>query len=127
MVKSNLNDLSKMIVQSVKDYTTEVQDDIKKGAKKIAKEAAQELKSAGSFKDRTRSYRKGWRAKSVKGEGEVVHNLTDAQRTHLLEKGHALRRGGRSIGRVSAKVHIAPVEEKAVDEFTKMVERAIKR
>lgn len=126
-IKGSVQELSKLIVQGVTDYTDEVSKEIKKESKKIATRAAQELKTAGSFKDRRGKYRKGWRVKSVKGEGDVVHNLTDYQLTHLLEKGHALRRGGRSLGHVSARVHIAPVEERAVEDFEKAVERAIKR
>ena len=31
--------------------------------------------------------------------------------THLLEKGHQLRKGGRKVGNVKAFEHIAPVNE----------------
>lgn len=126
-IKGSVQELSKLIVQSVTDYTDDVVKEIKQESKKITTKAAQELKTAGSFKNRRGKYRKGWRVKSVKGEGDVVHNLTDYQLTHLLEKGHALRRGGRSVGHVAARVHIEPIEKKAVEDFEKAVERAIKR
>ena len=127
MVSKGVNDLSKVILQTLMDYTDEVQAEIGKEAIKISKDAAQKLNSAGSFKNRSGRYRKGWRVKQVKGEGPVVHNATDYQLTHLLEKGHALRKGGRTVGKVPAMVHIEPIEKEAIEEFEKAVERAIKR
>ena len=67
------------------------------------------------------AYARGWRAKRV-GSRWVVHNLTDYQLTHLLEKGHAKVNGGR----VPERVHIKPVEKQLVDAFVKDIEEAIK-
>ncbi|MNW18141.1 hypothetical protein D3C71_2175820 [compost metagenome] len=52
----------------------------------------------------------------------MIYNEKHYRLTHLLEKGH-VKRGG---GRVAARVHIEPVEERIVAEFEKRVERAIK-
>lgn len=50
-----------------------------------------------------------------------IHNKTDYQLTHLLEKGHAKRNGGR----VNPEVHIRPNEERAVKEFESRIKGAI--
>ena len=50
--KGSVQELSKLIVQSVTEYTDDVVKEIKQESKKITTRAAQELKTAGSFKNR---------------------------------------------------------------------------
>ena len=45
--------------------------------------------------------------------------------THLLEYGHALRRGGRKIGEVEAFRHIEDVNEFAQDALVKELEKKL--
>ncbi|MBP5694006.1 MAG: HK97 gp10 family phage protein, partial [Bacilli bacterium] len=74
---------------------------------------------------RTGKYSKGWRVRTTKGQGFVdcvVYNSTSWQLTHLLEKSHLTRNGGRT----KAFVHLKPVEEKYVNEYIKNVEQIIK-
>ena len=74
---------------------------------------------------RTGKYSKGWRVKTEKGRGFInctIHNATNYQLTHLLEKPHLTRNGRRT----TPKVHIAPVEEKCIEEFQKGVENIIR-
>ena len=72
--------------------------------KELAKSAVKQLKATSP--KRTGRYASGWTRKK-KGNAIIVHNK-QYQLTHLLEKGHA-KRGG---GRVAARVHIAPVEKR---------------
>lgn len=105
------------------DYSDEIQEAITQEAIKVAKDGAKELKSTSPKK--TGSYRKGWRVKTVKRKGYVecvIHNATDYQLTHLLEKPHATRNGGKT----TPKVHIKPVEEKCIKTYEKSIERIIK-
>jgi hypothetical protein len=105
------------------EYSNDIQEAITEEAQSVAKEAVSELKNTSP--KRTGDYRKGWRTKTIKGKGfvtSIVHNATDYQLTHLLEKPHLKRNGGMT----TPKVHIAPVEEKAVKEYEKDVENIIK-
>jgi Bacteriophage HK97-gp10, putative tail-component len=112
-------DLSREIAKALKEYTQEVTEGLEKAKKDIAKDTAEELKKTSP--ELTGDYRKGWAVKKV-GTAQVVHNRTDYQLTHLLEKGHA-KRGG---GRVPAYPHIRPAEQRAVREYVEEVEKAIK-
>lgn len=115
------NQLQAEILNQVRTYTAQVKEEIDKLAKQTVKEFIVDVKQQDAFKNRTGDYEKGWRIKKV-GKGYVAHNKTDYQLTHLLEKGHA-KRGG---GRVGAKVHIAPSEDRAVSSFLQGIERVIR-
>lgn len=105
------------------EYSKDIQEGITDDAIKVAKEAVVDLKNTSP--NRTGSYRKGWRVKKDKGNGYInciVHNATDYQLTHLLEKPHLKRNGGLT----TPKVHIAPVEEKSIKQYEREVEQIIK-
>lgn len=116
----NVNQLANEINRQLAQYANVVEENVEKVAQKVAKDGVKTLKLRSP--KLTGSYAKGWRAKKVKGKW-VVHNATDYQLTHLLEKGH-VKVGG---GRVPAKVHIAPVEQKMIEEFANGVEEAARR
>lgn len=115
----NINQLANEINKSLAQYANGVGEEVEAIAQKIVKDGAKRLKMVSP--EKTGDYRKGWRAKKVDNTW-IVHNATDYQLTHLLEKGHA-KVGG---GRVSARVHIEPVEQEMIKEFTNGVEGAIR-
>lgn len=105
------------------EYSSDIQEGISQEAQNVAKKGASELKNTSPKK--TGSYRKGWRVKTTKGKNQIsciIHNATDYQLTHLLEKPHALRNGASS----RPQVHIKPVEEQCIKEYERDVEKIIK-
>lgn len=106
-------------MRRLRNYAADVQDEIEVASKEEAQKLVQELKADSPKK--TGSYKKGWKLKKSGKNKYIVYNKTDYQLTHLLEHGHAKRDGGR----VEAKVHIRPAEERAVRNFIDRVEGAI--
>lgn len=114
----NASQLANQISYTLKQYTKEVYEELEELKEEVSKSAVQELKSSSPRK--TGDYGKGWRI--VKQNGAyVIHNATDYQLTHLLEKGHAKRNGGR----VAPKPHIQPVEDHIIKNFENGVERVL--
>lgn len=110
--------ISNEIAKALSEYTSDVEKGLEKAKIKVAKDTVKTLKNTSPKK--TGSYAKGWAVKQV-GTARVIHNKTDYQLTHLLENGHA-KKGG---GRVAAKVHIKPAEEKAIREYETAVRKEI--
>lgn len=72
-------------------------------------------------------YASGWKLKSEGGRFDTTVTIYNQRggMPHLLEHGHALRRGGRTIGHTSGRTHIAPVERELVDNFEKELRVAL--
>lgn len=115
------------IKEILNDYSTDIQEAITKEAQNVAKRGAADLKS--NSPKLTGDYRKGWRVKTEKGKGFVnctIHNATDYQLTHLLERPHVIKNQYGEWGTTKPIEHIAPVEQKYVKEYQSEVEKIIK-
>lgn len=115
---TTIDDIGAEIARQVALYTNEVEEKVQKAADDVTKQAVREIK-ANSPVD-SGEYQRGW-ARKKDGTGFVIYNRTRYQLTHLLEHGHA-----KPGGRVAGKVHIRPAEERAVREFERLVEQAVK-
>ena len=97
---------------------------LKASVRKAGKTVKDEI-AATAPKD-TGKYAKSWAVKTQKETSNslalVVHSKNRYQLAHLLEFGHA-KRGG---GRVAARPHITPAEEKAIDTLEREIEKALK-
>lgn len=79
-----------------------------------AKEALQSIRETAPRK--TGQYAKGWKKETKKsrmGKAAVIYNSKRPGLPHLLEFGHPVRRGGRTVGQAAAHPHILPVQEAA--------------
>ncbi len=113
------------IRRQLRDYTDEVKKTVAETAKDVAERAAERLQEESP--KRTGKYRKHWTV-STDRSGVIVHQSGKSYRlTHLLEKGHALRHGGRKVGESPAYPHIGDVEKECVNEFVSRIERKIKQ
>lgn len=115
-------DLAQEIAKALADYSEEVEDQVDRIAQEEVSEAVATLKATSP--KRYGKYAKNWRFKKNAKGSYVIHNGGKTYRlTHLLEKSHPLRNGGRS----RAFPHIKPVEETIVANFEKRVKEEIKR
>ena len=111
-------------------YGDEIQELIQEETYKIAREGVKILKSTSPKNKKNTTnrgrYAKGWGIKKEIKRGSVhciIHNRTDYQLTHLLEKSHLTRNGGKT----KAIIHIKPVEEQCVSEYIQNIENGIRK
>lgn len=110
-VSSGTTGFSEAINQMLEETLAENEEALREHVVDACKVAKSDLRANSPRK--TGDYAKGW-AYKIKDTAEgsyhgTVYNKTDYQLTHLLEKGHAKRNGGR----VAAIPHIEPAFEDA--------------
>lgn len=113
-------DIASEITKALTEYTSEVEQQLDEIKADVADETVEMLK-VNSPTGRRGKYAKGWRVKKY-GTSYVVHNATNAGLTHLTEKGHAKRNGGRT----KAQPHISVAEQEAIKKYENKIERVIK-
>lgn len=122
--KISVDQLTGEIMNALNDYKKVTDEMVQRSVASVSKKTKQMVQSASPTK--TGKYQKSWATKKTKessGKTEItVYNRAKPGLTHLLEKGHA-KRGG---GRVSGKVHIAPAEEYAVSQLEAEIMRGLK-
>ena len=116
--------LADAVMEDLCEYAALATDDMKKAVREAGKTVKQEI-SATAPRD-TGAYAKSWAIKSVKETSDslevVVHSRKRYRLTHLLEHGHAKRGGGRVAGRP----HIAPAEQKGIEQLEREIERSLR-
>lgn len=127
-IKIGAIDLTKTVNALFVSYGQDVNEVLYDSMQNVADEAVKELKSVNKFASDghpTGEYSKSWdkveQQTSRLAKSVIVYNEEHYRLTHLLENGHALKRGGRTIGSVKAYPHIYPVEQKVVKNFEKEV------
>lgn len=122
--KIRVDDLAQEIAQAVKHMNQEVEQDIADITKDIAKKTVKQLEKTSP--NRTGDYAKSWASKKTGKTGQIIYARDPEYRlTHLLENGHALKSGGRTVGQVAPIKHIERAEEAAVNEFIDEVTRRL--
>lgn len=120
--KCDIDQMANELLATMNAYKDVTVEAMTSAVIKTANEAVKELRQAnpqGSGKYGSwGKYNRGWRAvrdKKTKGKFKydmIVHNPLHYRLTHLLEKGHAIVKGGRTVGSAKAFEHIEPVAEK---------------
>lgn len=110
------------------EYGAQVIDAVEETARKVSREARLDLRNVPKNVVGGDTYTQGWRA-SFKADklkvSATVYNANEWQLTHLLEYGHQIRRGGRTVGKAEPRPHIDPVKQWAFGEFEKRLKEEI--
>ena len=125
--KVKVDNLASELMKALEEFSDFTEEAVDKGVSETADEAVKELRNAhppgsGKYGSWDKKYNKGWTVKKTKRDKTAtIHNATDYQLTHLLEKGHAKKNGGRT----QAFPHIAPVAEKCEDALINNIKKWI--
>ena len=125
--KVKVDNLASAVMKALEEFSDFTDEAVDKGVSETAKDAVKKLQNAhpqgsGQYGSWDKKYNKGWTVKKTKRDKTAtIHNATDYQLTHLLEKGHALKNGGRT----RAFPHIAPVAEECEDALIKNIKKWI--
>lgn len=118
-----VDELADTIMRGLTEYADASAETVKKAVADAGKTVKKEIQAQAPV--RTGKYKKSFtvtKRKETANSLEVsVHSRNRYQLTHLLEKGHA-KRGG---GRVRAIPHIAPAEQKGIEQLTRDIERGL--
>ena len=120
----SIDEMAAAINDGLEEYANLSAEGVKSAVKKTSKAVKDQIN--GSAPVRTGRYAKSWKVKttaeSANGLEQTVYSPNRYMLSHLLEKGHA-KRGG---GRVRAIPHIAPAEEMGIEMFEGLIEKALK-
>lgn len=126
--KVTLDNFEKEVEKILSEYGDEVSENLSKITKEVGKKGAALLRneSLGTFPDSKRHkqrYGQTWKAQAYENRLYTTVTIYNSQAglPHLLENGHALVAGGRQIGTVDGKEHIAPVEKELIAQYEKEV------
>ena len=121
--KITVDRLSDEIMDALEEYKEMTDEVVQTAVDTVSKETKKIVQAGSPIK--TGGYQKGWAVKKTSAKaGQVsitVYNRKKPGLTHLLEKGHA-KRGG---GRVAGHPHIAPAEEYAIGELENKIKRGL--
>ena len=119
----SVDEMAAAINEGLEEYARLSTENVKKAVKKSAKAVKDQIN--GSAPVRTGRYAKSWAVKTTAESSQsleqTVYSPSRYMLSHLLEKGHA-KRGG---GRVRAIPHIAPAEEMGIEMLEGLIEKAL--
>lgn len=111
--------LAEEIERQLNDYAKHTTDEVKQIVLDVAKDVKDDI--SANAPQKKGKYYKSWRVKKVSENSNtlqvVVHSDKHYQLTHLLEFGHATRDGGRT----REFPHIAPAEQRGIENFEEKI------
>lgn len=121
--KVSIENMADAIMKELNQYADLTSEGVKNAVTKAAKTVKSEIQAGAPVK--TGAYKKSWSTKNTAESSNkleiTVYSRNRYQLTHLLEKGHA-KRGG---GRVEGRPHIAPAEQYAIEQLEAEIRKGL--
>ena len=121
-----VDNLAAEINKMLSEYCEDIADGVDVATRKTAQLGARALNTESANKFGGKKYRKSWTSKHEKrrlASVAVIYSRIPGL-PHLLEHGHAVRGGGRTV---PGKPHIAPVEQEVIRAFEREVNESIEK
>ena len=126
-MKITPDNLDKAIADELDAFAGMLPDVIMAAQKSAAKSAIRELKANSPGKGK---YGKGWKSKTTKtrtGAETVIYQGDLPGLAHLLEYGHPIVSGGRTVGQARAFPHIDPATENVVKAYEEALTKELEK
>jgi len=121
--KIQISSLADAVMDELREYASLATEDVKAAVKDAADTVKKDIQS--SAPRHTGTYAKSWAVKNTMETANsltlTVHSKNRYQLAHLLEHGHAKRNGGRT----AAQPHIAPAEQKGIEQLEQDIKKAL--
>ena len=121
--KISVDQLADAVNDALEEYSKLADETMRKAVTDAAKTVRNSIKEGAPVK--SGKYAKSWSVKNTKMNSHAleitVYSRNRYQLAHLLEHGHAKRNGGRT----RAQVHIAPAEEKGIEQLERDIIRGL--
>ena len=116
--------MAQALGEILEEYKDASMQKVKKAVRKSASRTRKEISEHAPVGP-TGEYAKSWRVKTVQENSDklvqVVYSPKRYMLAHLLEKGHAMRNGGRT----TPKPHIAPAEKVGTELLETLVKKEL--
>ena len=119
----SIDGLADAVMEELTEYSKLADETMRKAVKDAGKTVKDSIKESAPTK--SGKYAKSWSVKNTKVTSHAlevtVYSKNRYQLAHLLEHGHAKRNGGRT----RAIVHIAPAEQKGIEQLEREIIRGL--
>lgn len=115
--KIRVDELAEAMMAELEEYVGLAPEAFEAAGKAAGKKAVKQLKNTSPGKG---DYHKNWKVKTTKtrtGASTTIYQGKKPGLPHLLEYGHPIVRGGRTVGQAKAFPHIAAAQETAIKAY----------
>lgn len=126
MAKATADNLAKIVMDELQAFASALPEDMAEAGKAAGKVAITRLKATSP--SQTGAYSKGWKAKTDLtrlGAETTIYQGKRPSLAHLLEFGHPIKSGGRTVGQAQAIPHIQEAETLAIETYERELKRRI--